>query len=354
MSNKSDKPRHWGRSLRNLSWDEDDKLSLSRKLISSTVHEWYDAKHRITSKEEIKLINSIEVKHCPFCGSDNVKRNGYYKSSMIRYYCHSCNSSFNPLTNTIFEDKKIPISEWIEYLLHLFEFHSITTSARDNRNASSTGKYWLIKVFEVLKYYQDNIVLEGDICLDEMFFTQIESKKKRKANKTEYRGISRNKLCVGAAKDDSGRIVLICENTSKPSLRSTWKALGSHIRQGSHLIHDGEHSHSVLIEGLSLTSEVYDSIEIKKLKDEDNPLDPINEIHCLAKRFMKGHGGYDREDLQNWMNLISFILNKPYDRYEKVDLFIKMALNSPRRVKYRDVMSRKPSKQRKIQPRGAN
>ncbi|MBQ1476159.1 MAG: hypothetical protein IIZ21_02625, partial [Firmicutes bacterium] len=36
-----------------------------------------------------------------------------------------CGCSFSPLTGTIFEDRKIPISEWIEYLIHLFEFHSI-------------------------------------------------------------------------------------------------------------------------------------------------------------------------------------------------------------------------------------
>ena len=227
---------------------------------------------------------------------------------------------------------------------HLFEFHSITTSARDNRNASSTGRYWLIKVFSVLKYYQDNIVLSGEIVMDEMFFTLIESRKELKEDGKEYRGISRNKLCVAAAKDESGKIILICENTSKPSSSSTWKALGKHIELKSKLIHDGEHSPSVLIEGLSLSSIVYDTKTTKDLKDKDNPLDPINEVHSLAKRFMRAHGGYNRDDLQDWMNLISFILNKPYDRYEKVDLFINMALNSPRRVKYRDVMSKKEAK----------
>ncbi len=73
-------------------------------------------------------------------------------------------------------------------------------------------------------------------------------------------------------------------------------------------------------------------------------MDSINEIHSLAKRFMRAHGGYDRDNLQDYMNLISFILNEPNDRYEKVDLLINMALNSPKRVKYRDVMSKKQTK----------
>lgn len=344
MSDKTHTSRHWGRSLRNLSWDESENKTRSQKLISSTVHEWYDAKHRISSIEEIKLINSIDTSCCPHCGSPNFVSNGHYRNGVRRFLCRDCHRSFNPLTGTIFDDKKIPISEWIEFLIHLFEFHSINTSARDNRNASSTGKYWLLKVFSVLEHYQDDIVLEGVIYLDETFFTQIESKKQRKEDGKEYRGISRNKFCVGCAYDDSGHVLLLCENVSKPSFKSTWKTFASHIKKGSHLKHDGEKSHKILIEKLSLTDTVYDADEIKKLKDEDNPLDPINEIHSLAKRFMRAHGGYNRENLQDYMNLISFILNEPHDRYEKIDKFLNMALLSSSLVRYRDVMSQKDDK----------
>ena len=188
--------------------------------------------------------------------------------------------------------------------------------------------------------------MEGNVYLDETFFTVRSSEIRKRPDGKKYRGISRNKLCVACARDETGHVLLICENTSKPSLSSTWKALGSHIAQHSRLIHDGEHSHSVLIEGLSLTSQVYDTKKTSGLSDEDNPLDFINEIHSPAKRFMKAHRAYDRDNLQDFMNLISFILNDPADRYEKIDLFINMALNSPRRVKCRDVMSMKSSKQR--------
>ena len=344
MSDKSSSPRHWGRSLKFLSWDKSEDKTLSQGLISSTVHEWYDAKHRMSSEEEIELINSIGISCCPVCGSISIKRNGYYRNRIIRHYCNSCKTSFNSLTGRIFDDREIPISEWIEYLLHLFEFHSITSSARDNRNAYSTGRYWLIKVFSVLKNYQNDILLEGNIYLDETLFTRVESKKERRPDGKEYRGISRNKLCVACAYDDSGHIVLICENVSKPSLRSTWKAMGSHIRERSTLIHDGERSHSILIDKMNLESIVYDADEIKKLDDKDNPLDPINEIHSLAKRFMRAHGGYDRDNLQDFMNLIAFILNEPKDRYEKIDLFINMALSTPSVVRYRDAMSKKSRK----------
>lgn len=179
---------------------------------------------------------------------------------------------------------------------------------------------------------------------DETFFSQVESKKETRSDGKECRGISRNKLCVASAYDDKGHTLLICENVSKPSLRSTWNALESHIAKGSTLIHDGEKSHSILIEKPGLTSVVYKTDELNSLEDKDNPLDPINEIHSLAKRFMRAHGGYNLKNLQDFMNLISFILNDPKDRYEKIDLFINMALLESQMVRYRDVMSKKHRK----------
>lgn len=343
MKNESKHSVHWGHSLRKISWDESADKTKSQDLISATVHEWYDAKHRSPSNEEVELINSIEINNCRICGSTNIIRYGK-KDGVNRYYCKDCHHTFGPLTGTIFSDRKIPISEWIEYLLHLFEFHSINTSSRDNRNASSTGKYWLLKVFEVLKHYQDNIILQDKVYLDETYFTVKKAQIKTHPDGKKYKGISRNKLCVGAAKDIHGRVVLIYESTSKPSLKSTWNSLGSHIKEGSLLLHDREKSHSVLVSKLNLTSEEYDAEVIKNLKDEDNPLDSINEIHYLAKRFMRAHGGYNRNNLQDYMNLLSFLLNEPYDRYEKVDLFINMALSAPIVVRYRDTMTGKTEK----------
>lgn len=341
MKNKIDP--YWGKSLRRLPWDEEEAVTESEQLISSTIQEWYEAKHRRVSPDEVVLTNSIMIRSCPYCGSERFICSGHYGDGIQRYQCKTCGRRFSPLTNTIFEDKKIPISEWIEYLLHLFEFHSIRSSARDNRNAESTGKYWLIKVFTVLRDIQKDVMLEGTIYLDEMYFPVIKRDTVTKDGK-KLRGISRNKIGVAVAFDDKGHYVLAVEYTSKPSDKSTWTALGSHIKRKSHIIHDGERSHGILIRELELTSEVYPTEVTKDLDDSENPLYSINHIHYLAKRFMREHGGYDRDNLQDWMNLIWFILSKPDNRYEKVSKFIDLAISSPLRVKYRDVMSKKSAK----------
>lgn len=46
-------------SLRKLPWSFSDMQSEIQSLISVTVKEWYEAKHRISSNEEIDFVNSI-------------------------------------------------------------------------------------------------------------------------------------------------------------------------------------------------------------------------------------------------------------------------------------------------------
>lgn len=145
--------------------------------------------------------------------------------------------------------------------------------------------------------------------------------------------------------NDKGNLILIVTGTSKPSKKSTWEAYGSHIKAGSKIIHDDEHSHSILVERLNLESEVYPSSETKGLEDDDNPLKLINEIHRYLKIFFRDHGGYSREDLQDWLNLLWFIFSKPYDKYDKVLKFIEMAILALELVRYRDVMRKNHDKQ---------
>ena len=110
-----------------------------------------------------------------------------------KYKCSECVKGFTPLTNTIFDSHKIPISEWFEFLLSLFEFHSIKTSSYDNRNAESTCRYWLLKVFEVLKGIQDEEILDVTIYLNEMYLPKIKGKTIKKYGK-KLRSISKNKI----------------------------------------------------------------------------------------------------------------------------------------------------------------
>lgn len=322
-------------SLRQFSWSGKKEKTKSEILIENTVLEWYDAKHRQTSLDEIAFINSIKITSCPYCNGA-VNKIGHRKDGIQRYICKECHRKFNPLTGTIFDSHKIPISEWIEYLTHLFEFHSIKTSSTDNRNSETTGKYWLNKVFFVLEGIQENVLLEGNIFMDETFLP-ISNSKKKTIGGLKLSGISRNQLCIATAltKDVTFLVYL---KRAKPTDKAMLRAFKKHIKDKSLLIHDGELSHNCLIDEFALKSEVHTTKETKKLKDRENPLDPINNYHDLFKKFMRSHGGYDRSNITGWLNLFWFITNGPKDKNEKIKNFINLAVKKRIILRYRDVM----------------
>jgi hypothetical protein len=117
-----------------------------------------------------------------------------------------------------------------------------------------------------------------------------------------------------------------------------------HIGPGSTLVHDGENSHSALIEKLNLASEIHKTEETKKLEDKENPLDPVNDLHSLIKRYIREHGGFRREDLQDWMNLAWFVLHGEDAVYLRVRDFLRKAVSEQHLLRYRDYYGKKGKK----------
>lgn len=119
----------------------------------------------------------------------------------------------------------------------------------------------------------------------------------------------------------------------KPSSKRAWNAYGDHIEPGSTLIHDKEKSHCIIVRNLKLKEKVYDGNEIKKLDDKHNPLEPINRQHDLLRKFLNAHSGFDRNDLQQYINLYCFMQNPPRNKLEKVNKLINSALHLSKTLK---------------------
>lgn len=329
------------KQLSALKGDFSDGLR-SSELMVSTISEWYDAKHRRPCADEVSFINSLAPKDCPYCGSGSLIKKGFQRKTGLRVWlCKGCGRRLSPLTGTIFDSRKIPFSEWIEYLIHLFEFHSTKTAAMDNRNSVSTGFYWLEKVFLVLKDYQNDIRLSGKAWIDEAYVPVWKSKREKRDGR-EYRGLSRNQCCICSGTDGEKCFLQAC-GKGKPGSGKALNVYGDHIEEFSAVIHDGELAHHELIEKKSLKSTVCKPSRYKKAKDKDNPMEPINKVHRALKRYLRSHGGYSRQELQNWLNLFVFIWNEGGKREKKAQTFIEMAVKKRVILRYRDWKNKKNS-----------
>lgn len=94
-----------------------------------------------------------------------------------------------PLTGTVSDSKKIPISETVEFLYHLFQFHSSTSSAKSNMNADSTGLYRVVKLFLAAEEIQDGIAFEDKVLIDEKYVPIWKSNRAKKASGGETKGL---------------------------------------------------------------------------------------------------------------------------------------------------------------------
>lgn len=331
------KSKFRSQSRRKTPWDSlsDDQLTPLQLYLRDIYHSHYDTHHLpLHQTNEITVLDKYKPYQCPYCGSDSFVRNGKYKSGLTRYTCKECNKSFCITTGTIFQDHKISISEWLMYLLNLFDYVSLRADSKNNGNAFTTSRYWLQKVFLVLEEYQNDIILKGDVYLDETFYSVRKEDIVRKDGK-KLRGISGNQMCIGAAAD-SKHIYCKYEGLSKPDSERTLKTFVTHIQPGSHLVHDEDVSHKELVETLCLKESLYRSEDLKNLEDVDNPLDRINKVHFLLKLFLDSHSGFLREDIQGYIDLFVYIMNPPSNKLKKANLLLERALQKRVTLRYRD------------------
>lgn len=313
-------------------YENNDVMNEYKALIKETTNFWYENKHTSVTKTEINLINSIKASTCPYCGSNHFKKNGHRKDGVQTYYCNDCHKRFNPLTNTIFDNKKIPISERMEYLINILGFSAISKAAYNNQNTITTGFYWLEKLFLVLEGCQDDIVLEGDVQIDEMFLSNCQ--KRRNKLEKKFRGISRNKICIACGLSANG-IFILDANCSKLTKQACMNTYLNHIKDGSTILSDEEKAHSILFDKLNVMTCIFNSKVLKSENDKDNPLYRINELHYLIRVFFNRHLSFNKGKIQDRLNLCWFVLTPTMSVASKLEYFIKRAISTPAKLRFR-------------------
>lgn len=312
-------------------------------LVMGAHREAYARLHEPDRDGDAGFFNGYPRDRCPRCGSESIAKNGHDNRGLRRWRCNSCTRGFTPVTGTIFEDHKLPASAWTEFLLELFSYDSINSIVRNDRRSPTTPPYWLSKVFAVLEGIQDGVVLgqELKVQLDETYYPIPLSEAQRNAQGRLKPGLSENKICIAIAcemsrKDIRGRSIYEVCGRGKPNAQRAFGAYGTHLEVGAYVIHDKEKSHNLLVRKLKLESETHDSKEISKLPDADNPLRKVNRLCHLLKAFLDRHNGFDRHDMQNWLNLFHVIMNPPEDKMEKAALVLDRAMTVSKTLRYRD------------------
>ena len=223
-------------SRRKTPWDEVEQRTPMQEFLYRHYQAHYMERHpNLEETGEADLINSYTPDNCPFCSNHSTQRWGFTKNGVQRYKCSECKQTYTPVTNTIFDGHKISISEWMEYVLNIFRYVSINADSWNNKDAFTTSRYWLEKLFLVLETYQQSIVLKDKIRFDENFYTVRSEDVVRTEDGNKLPGLSSNQMCIGVACDKSNTLCVF-EGFGKPTQKSTYEAFKDSIKANVHRI----------------------------------------------------------------------------------------------------------------------
>jgi len=241
-------------------WDgkSNGEISPAAAIVKACHRDMYRYRHAPTSLEgEAEFFNAYARDACPGCGSGRIESKGFHPNGVRRWRCNSCGRSFTPATGTIFEDRKLPVADWTEFLLEALSFESISGITRANRRSATTVPYWMAKLFAILEGVQDKTMLSGDVQIDETLYPLAAKDQPAMPDGSKMPGgFSRSKICIGVGCDNNGNSVFKREGLGKTSGAKTMAAFGGHIAPGSRLIHDMENGHNRLVEELGLIRDI--------------------------------------------------------------------------------------------------
>ena len=306
--------------------DEFEKDILSRILRD------YKKNHRHYLTNFEKLLDEKRNLICPKCQSSHVVKNGKDRNGTVRLKCQDCGKNFSITSRSLFFSTKVNIRAWLVFLEGIISETSIKAACTNAKISMVTGVSWMKRVFKVLRNYQDNIVLNGNIYIDETYVHVDQSKivykdeigKSKKVLK-QPRGISINKIGILFATNGEkcfGEII----NLGRPLKSNNYKICKKHITVGSSLIGDQDYSLTYAAKQLKLkrtrykanTQEAYDNLK------------PIDQLCGSFKFFIDKHRGFKKRFLQDYINLFVFLQNEKLAKakpHETVMKILKMLIS---------------------------
>jgi transposase-like protein len=239
---------------------------------------------------------------CPACGASVAWSDGS-NGARPRFRCPACGSRFGLLTGTVFANAKLPLHKIMRIVEAMCHNASLRLIELTCEVSHSTAFLWRHKVFSTVSGWQDHVVLSGRVWIDEMYFedTRVE----REPGAPRRRGLSKDKVCVVVAIDSWGQALAIVSENGKPSARRINKALKTHIRRGSTIVHDCEKAHNALVRELALVDERYKAVTTDPAYLEQMAL--VNHLCSWIRRYVERFSCMKSDNLQAYLDWFVYL-----------------------------------------------
>lgn len=253
-----------------------------------------------------------KIKSCPKCGTiGSLAKNGRDAKKQQRYKCSSCertflldNSTTSKLKNSDYTFKKL-----IGYMV---DDVTIEVIARNLSIDHKTALYYRYLVFEALRDYQDEVLLNGTIVMDETYVRINEKKYKLyRPDGKGIRGISYNHLGVITMISISGICIAKVASRATPKPHKFTELCTNNIGNVKQFIHDGAPCQKQFMKQFKVPY-----FDAKREGDGEYSTKIVDSLHSNIKRYLSKHGGYRLKNLQHYLNLFVYRYNNtPRTKY---------------------------------------
>lgn len=261
-----------------------------------------------------------KIKACPKCGTiRSLTKNGRDAKKQQRYKCSSCERTFL-LDNSTTSKLKISDYTFNKFIGYMVDDVTIEVIARNLSIDHKTALYYRYLVFEALRNYQDEVVLNGTIVMDETY-VRIRDKRYKlyRPDGKGVRGISYNHLGVITMISISGICIAKVASRATPKPTKFIELCTNNIGNVKQFIHDGAPCQKQFMKQFKVP--YFDG---KREGDGEYSTRIIDSLHSNLKRYLSKHAGYRLKNLQHYLNFFVFRFNntprkKYYTNKELID-----------------------------------
>jgi transposase-like protein/transcription elongation factor Elf1 len=137
---------------------------------------------------------------CPYCKST---KQTPLKSTVRRFHCNNCNTSYSVLVGTIFQNTKLDLQKWflaISLILNAKKGMAARQLGRDLEVTKDTAWYMGMRIRRAM--YKDGELLRGIVEMDETYI----GGKPRRGSQNNKRGRGTNKIPVVGMIERNGNV----------------------------------------------------------------------------------------------------------------------------------------------------
>jgi len=284
-----------------------DELEKIQKIIDSIIKEL--GLRTSTNKRYLLRDNKIS---CPICDKSDVLKNGT-KNNTQRYVCRNCSKYFSITTNNITGHSKLTYIQLIKFLECMARFDTLEITAKEVGISQREVYNVRIKIINLFKNFNDNIILKGIIQSDEKYirlsFKGTRKKKMpRKSRKNGTQGlkpgIGKEKVCIIGAVDSNDNIILKVVGIGSASTEMIEKALAGKIEKNSVLVTDSKTGYIKFAECHNL---ILKQLLKKSYTVEDiYHLGELNSLFSELEIFIQKFKGLSTRHLQEYLDWFRF------------------------------------------------